>query len=247
MMIEINLLPGARKPKRSKGPSFDFSALTSGALSQIKDPFLGIAVVGLVLGLGGVAAQYLLQGRRESNLNERLQTARQDSIRYAKTLEEIKLAEAQRDSVVRQLAIIRAIDGERYTWPHMLDELSRQLPQYTWLTRIQQTSAVPSVVVRDSATGRGGGAQRMEQITNAAQRSITRLTLRVVGETVDVQAITRFWRQLEQSPFIESVNLVGSTTKAVSGAEVIEFTLDLAFQQPDPSVIRTVPLNVQVR
>jgi Tfp pilus assembly protein PilN len=244
-MIEINLLPGAKKARRSKGPSFDFSALTSGALSQIKDPFLGIAVLGLVIGLGGVAAQYLWQGRRESNLNERLEQARRDSTTYDGVLKQMRLAEAQRDSVIRQLSIIRAIDGERYTWPHVLDELSKNLPQYTWITRIQQTSAVPSVVVKDSVPGKG--PQRMTQIADAAKKSVAKLTLRVVGETVDVQAITRFWRQLEQSPFIENVNLVGSTTKPVSGADVIEFTLDLQFQRPDSSSIRTVPLNVQVR
>lgn len=244
-MIEINLAPGTRKAKKSSSSKFDFSALTSGVMSQIKDPFLGIAVVGLVVGVLGVGGQYLLLNRREASLNERLTVARQDSARYANVRAELKLAEAQRDSVVRQLAIIRAIDGERYTWPHVLDELSKHLPQYTWIMQVQQTSAVPSVVVRDSIRGRGDA--RLEQINSAAQKAITRLQLRVVGQTVDVQAITRYWRQLEQSPFIENVNLIGSTTQTVAGAEVIQFTLDMQFQQPDPSVIRTVPLNVQVR
>ena len=101
--------------------------------------------------------------------------------------------------------------------------------------------------IRPGAAHTSDHRRRQQQIADAAQKSVAKLTLRVVGETVDVQAITRFWRQLEQSPFIENVNLVGSTTKPVAGADVIEFTLDLQFQRPDSTVIRTVPLNVQVR
>src|SRR5262245_44065658 len=123
-MIEINLLPGARKAKRSKGPAFDFGAVTSNALAQVKDPFLIIAVVGLVIGLVGTGFQYILLSRKKSASTERQQTAVRDSVRYAAVRAELELAQSQRDSVVRQFSIIRAIDSERYTWPHVLDELS---------------------------------------------------------------------------------------------------------------------------
>ena len=74
-MIEINLSPGTRKAKTTKSSSFDVSAIASNALAQIKDPFLGIAVLGIVIGVLGVGAMYLLQSRRESALNDRLTQA----------------------------------------------------------------------------------------------------------------------------------------------------------------------------
>ena len=65
----------------------------------------------------------------------------QDSTRYAAVLREKKKAETQRDSVMRQLNIIKTIDNDRFVWPHIMDEISRALPQYTWLVSVKQTSA----------------------------------------------------------------------------------------------------------
>ena len=69
----------------------------------------------------------------------------QDSTRYAAVIAQRSAAEASRDSVVRQIDVIKAIDGTRFVWPHILDEVSRALPPYTWLVSIAQTSAVPSI------------------------------------------------------------------------------------------------------
>ena len=58
-----------------------------------------------------------------------------------------------RDSLYQQVAIIKSIDDSRYLWPHLLEEISNALPQYTWLTIVTQTSAPPSSAVQDT-TGR---------------------------------------------------------------------------------------------
>ena len=63
-MIEINLLPGARKHKRSKGPAFSVGALVSGVAAQVKDPFLIIAVSGVALGILGAGAQFWMLDAR---------------------------------------------------------------------------------------------------------------------------------------------------------------------------------------
>jgi Tfp pilus assembly protein PilN len=127
----------------------------------------------------------------------------------------------------------------------VLEELSEALPQYTWLTRVTQTSPVPSVVVQDSASG--PAARRMEQLAEAATAAVNKLQLRVVGQTVDIQAMTLYMRRLEASPFIENVTLVESTASQSEGRDVTQFTLDMQFQRPDPSAIRTVPLTIAVR
>jgi len=56
-----------------------------------------------------------------------------------------------RDSVVNQVNLIRSFDDKRFVWPHIMDEVSRALPPYTWLTSVTQTSAPPSSVATDSA------------------------------------------------------------------------------------------------
>ena len=241
-MIEINLLPGAKKARRGgSGPSFNVGALFSGVSSSVKDPFLLMAVGGLVIGLAATGVLFTSLRSREATLIEREQQAMQDSTRYAAVLKERGHAAAQRDSVVRQLAIIRTIDGERFTWPHLLDEISEALPPYTWLTSIAQTSPVPSIASRDSLTGPEQGAAA------AAAEAAAPLMLRLVGQTVDIQALTRYMRILEASPFLEGVNLVRSDIVLVESREVTEFTLDMQYQQPDSAAIRTVPLTVAVR
>jgi Tfp pilus assembly protein PilN len=244
-MIEINLLPGARKTKRAGSPGMNVGAAFSGALAQVKDGFLLFGLIGLVAGALVTGYFYMRLGARQSELTERERIALTDSTRYAGVLAQRASAEAQRDSVVRQLSIIRAIDGERFTWPHMLDEISEALPAFTWLVSVAQTSPVVSIVTRDSASG--AAAQRIEDQANAALANAPRMTVRIIGQTVDIQALTRYMRTLEQSPFIEGVTLAGSVVKAEQGRDVTEFTLDLQFQQPDPSAIRTVPLTVAVR
>jgi hypothetical protein len=77
----------------------------------------------------------------------------------------------------------------------------------------------------------------------------TQLSFRIVGQTIDIQALTRFITQLEASPWIENVVLVKTenTTVQPGNKDAIEFTLDMKLQQADSSAIRRVPLSIAVR
>jgi Tfp pilus assembly protein PilN len=251
-MIEINLLPGARKAKRSRGSSVDFRAMFGDLSSRIRDPWLISAVVGVALGLGSVGFMYWRTSSKETALTEEEQKAVQDSTRYASVIRERTVAEAQRDSVARQIAIIRSIDGTRFVWPHILDEINKALTPYTWIKSLQQTSAVPAVSPEvEAGVSKSGGsktaAAAQAEADEAAAAGI--VTVRIVGQSVDVQAITRFVRLLEDSPWFENVNLA-STQDVVaqpSNKEVKEFTIDMRIHRPDSTFIRRVPLTIGVR
>ncbi|MDE3054154.1 MAG: hypothetical protein KGJ70_09730, partial [Gemmatimonadota bacterium] len=63
-MIQINLLPGARKKaKRGGGKRLDFSAVASSLSDRVKDRWLAAAVVCGIVGLGAVGAMYFIQSR----------------------------------------------------------------------------------------------------------------------------------------------------------------------------------------
>lgn len=229
-MIEINLLPGARKKARSSGSSVDVRAMLASLGARFKDPWLGVAAGGALVGLGAVAAMFLVQGRTEKALQEKERTAVQDSTRYDNVVRQTKLAAAQRDSIIRQMAIIAALDGERFVWPHVMDEVSRALPTYTWLRSVAQSSAPSAASPEAVAAGES-----------------PRLGVRVIGYTVDVQALTIFMKQLEASPFLANVTLVVSALANLEGKQVTEFTLEVTYTKPDKSAIRTVPLSIAVR
>ena len=251
-MIEINLLPGARKAKRGKAAAVDFGAAITSVTTQVKDPWLAIAVIGLIIGLGLTAYQYYLVGRRTNEVEERMRVAVADTTRYAKVLADRAAAAAQRDSVIGQFAFIKKIDSERYTWPHLLDELSAALPPYTWILAVRQTSPAISIAPPpppppiDSTKPRPTPKLKtVDEIVKSINFAPT--TVQLMGQTVDVQAMTRYMRVLEASPFIENVTFVRSDTKTGDAVGVIEFTIDLKVQTPPPSAIRTGPFTLSVR
>jgi Tfp pilus assembly protein PilN len=245
-MIEINLLPGARKPVRTTGPAGGIGAALSGFGSRIKDGFLIFGVVGLVLGAGAVAFMWMRSSSTEAALNERLQRAVQDSTRNAGVVRELRAARARLDSVNTQLGIIRTIDGERYTWAHVLDEISEALPNYRWLTSIAQTTPVIPVPILDSLC-RQEASIYTDLSALIASDSTYRLGIRVVGQTIEFQALTQFMRRLSTSPFLGDVTLVNSRLQQAEGYQVTEFTLTMRTIVPDSIHVRRVPLSIAVR
>ena len=244
-MIEINLLPGARKSSRSRGPSLNLGEVFRDFGARIRDPWMITAVAGVVIGLLGIGGMWTLQGRRETSLSEREQKSVQDSTRYSAVIAERALAEAQRDSVRRQIAVITTIDGTRLVWPHLLDEVSRALPPYVWLRAIAQTSAVSNESPEVQAGVSKAPPPKGGSPVPPAEEQV--LTLQLTGNTVDLSALTHFMTALEASPYLQNVQLVRSDVVMQQGKEATEFRLDMQYQKPDASVLRTVPFTVSMR
>jgi Tfp pilus assembly protein PilN len=253
-MININLLPGAKKSSASS--KFDFSALGS-LRDQVKDPWMLGASAMVIVSVAAVGVLFTGQQASAAELTERLDRAQRDSTRYSSVLGARRKIIAERDSVERQLGAIRLIDDARYQWPHILDEVSRALPAYTWLTVIEQTSKAPLPPVADSTAKPAKEEalttrQKEVALAKAKADSIERaqpseLRFRIVGQTVDIQALTLYIRQLESSPFIQNVSLVRSEIVINDGKDITEFEINATFESPAPGVIRTTALVVPVR
>jgi Tfp pilus assembly protein PilN len=256
-MIKVNLLPGAGG-KSQGGSSFDFRGFVSGATSGVKDKFLIGAVATVSVVVLSVALLFMGQQSKQGTLVERERKAMEDSTRFKVVLAAKAKAEAARDSLYQQVAIIKSIDASRYLWPHLLDEISNALPAYTWLRTVTQTSAPPSSVGADSATAakallaaqKGAKAKpadaktrktRADSVLAIASRATK---FRIVGHTVDIQALTLFMKTLEASPFIQNVQLTRSDMVQSDGKEVTEFQLEAESQVPPPYLIKSVSLSV---
>jgi hypothetical protein len=93
----------------------------------------------------------------------------------------------------------------------------------------------------------GGGAGAKED-TAAAQPLVSpTVAFDVNGRTVDIQAYTRFLRQLEASPWITDVTPVSAQTVVEKERPVTAFTIRTTYRQADSAYIRTVPLSESVR
>lgn len=246
-MIEINLLPGSGKKTRSRGAGIDAAALFSGVAAKIKDPFLVGAVASAALAVVVVGGMYWYQSGTASSLADQLQKAKQDSIRYAAVITQRHRAEARRDSVLRQVKLIESFDNKRYVWPHLMDEISRALPPYTWLTSVVQTNSTTAAQPDQAAPPKQAGGKGKSKTPAVDSTSIPRVKFQITGQTVDIQALTRFMKLLEASPFIDQVTLDKSAIVIVDGKQVTEFQLTAAYQTPDSSAITLVPVSLSVR
>ncbi|HEV7389441.1 MAG TPA: PilN domain-containing protein [Gemmatimonadaceae bacterium] len=267
-MIEINLLPGdGKKKKRAKAVTgtglrlaFHPGRWFAGITQKVSDKYMLGAVGSVALSGALISFMFIHQAAQASSLNARETKAVQDSSRFSAVLAATARAEAARDSLYRQIAIIKSIDDMRYTWSHLMYEISNALPQYTWLTSISQTSAPRSAAVPDSAApaaaapGDTAGKKRVTAADRARARNARsdstiaaskEISFRILGQTVDIQALTRFMKSLEASPFIQNVQLSRSELVMSDGKEVTQFLLEAQTQTPPPFVVKTVPLVTQ--
>jgi len=252
-MIQVNLLPGSAKKSRDR--DFNLSGLVSGAASSINDKFLVAAVGTVAVTVLVVGFLFMGQSSRERTLVAHEQKAVQDSARYKVVLLAKAKAEATRDSLYQQVAIIKSIDDSRYLWPHLLEEISNALPQYTWLTIVTQTSAPPSSAVQDTvrrnkSTDDGSKkkeptlAEKKARADSVLAEASRATKFRIVGHTVDIQALTLFMKTLEASPFIQNVQLTRSDLVLVDAKEVTEFQLEAESQKPPAFLVKTVAMSV---
>lgn len=216
-MIEINLLPGAKRKRSGKGAGIqlpDFKALAG----LVKDPWL-LAFIGSWLVFGLVFALLFLPRRaRVGELEPRLQRTYNESLRLRGVLTQMRRFLARRETLQTQIGVIRDIDRERYVWPHIMQAVTRALPQYTWLEEM---------TVRTGSEGDSAGGTSFQ----------------LTGKSADIQAITRFVRNLEDSPFLSQVSPISSATTSDEGRDVHTYVVTALYSHPDTSLITMQPLS----
>lgn len=244
-MIEINLLPGKKKAPKGAGMKLqlpDFRAL----ITQIKDPWL-IAAAASTIVVGGAVMFYLYERTQLAALNARLSSAKAERRRYDQYITELRRAERLRDSLVMEIGVIRGIDQDRYVWPHLLDQISKALPPYTWLVDVSHAGitaaagAPPPVAPPPPAVAGAAPGVRPDSIVRPAVR------VSITGRTVDIQAYTTFLRQLANSPWLIEVTPAQSMTRVEADRPVTEFNLTVRYRPADSLYVRTVPLARSVR
>ena len=212
-MIEINLLPSAEKKKKAGGGA----GLSLGLPKSLPefDRMMAFMVAAWII--GPLAIGWMFFGVRSDMAETQvaLDQAVADSARYAAIIETQNSLRARQDTIAQKLTMIQEIDAGRYIWPHIMDEVSRALPPFTWLSAIDQVS--------------GGTAPQFQ----------------VEGSTGSLPALTRFMDALEASPFLRNIQLVTSEQGQVGNDPskiVNNFVLTGTYESPPMDVLETVPL-----
>jgi Tfp pilus assembly protein PilN len=227
-MIEINLLPGRKKKAAGGGLALpDFGELVKG----IRDPLLigAIVVCAIVLSVGGYI--FFTENGKVAALQEEVDQVSTQHRRFQSVIEEKRRQQRLLDSLEIELSAIREIDSDRYVWSHIMDEVAKALPDFTWLTGIEFVAAP----VQNVMEGEEGVAVRPP------------VTFYVSGRTADIYAYTRFLRNLADSPWITNVR-AGQTAQVLEDERAVqEFSITATYQQADSAFIRIVPLQETLR
>src|SRR6266567_4587306 len=160
-MIEINLLPGKKKKAAAGGAGFkcalpDFRGL----LASIKNPWLLVASATSLIVVGGGLLWFITQSTRLRVLQNRRVEVQAEKRRFDAVIAQKRQSEKIRDSLVAEITVIRQIDADRYVWPHILDQVTKALPPYTWLASItaQGTTSGAAPAAPPPPAGGAGGA-----------------------------------------------------------------------------------------
>jgi Tfp pilus assembly protein PilN len=214
VLIEINLAPGAAAGRLRPAwlPTISLPNISAGA------PDLRMAgqSAAVILLLGALGYGYWHLDRRLTAISTEIETAVADSTRYAGTIALIQSLQARQDTITQKISVIRSVDTRRYVWPHLLDEISLAVPAFVWLTEIQTTAAADSLQVGPSFT--------------------------VQGNAGSTQALTRFMKNLEASPFVSEVTLITTAQEEFEGRIIQRFSLEAKYSEPPESEIVTIPI-----
>ncbi len=229
-MIEINLRPGQKRKRAGGSP---FAGLADGFKSlgaKVQDPMMLLAGGAWALALLFLGGVWLVSQTQLARLGPTLEETRAEHERFRNFVAAKRREELIRDSVLAQISTIRQVDGERYVWAHVLDEVARALPAYTWLTSV----AAQAQTVMPADTAGGVIPPRRTDVL-------------IEGRTVDIQAFTRFLRELEASPWLTGVTALSAQTGVEKDRAVTAFGIRATFERADSAYIRTVPLSESVR
>lgn len=229
-MIEINLRPGLKRKRAGTSPLAGLGERFKALGTRVQDPMMLLAGGAWALALLFLGGAWLLGQRQLGKLEPQLEETRAEHERFRNFVAAKRREELIRDSVLAQISTIRQVDGERYVWAHVLDEVARALPAYTWLTSVAEQAR--PITPADTA----GGAV-----------PVRRTDVLIEGRTVDIQAFTRFLRELEASPWLTGVTALSAETVVEKERAVTAFGIRASFERADSAYIRTVPLSESVR
>ena len=239
-MIQINLLPGGT-PKRASGARGARPVALPKVGGDPRVAGLGLAAFAMII-LAGLG--FWQTGTARTELEAEIEREVADSVRLARTISLMETLDARRDTIENKISVIRSVDGRRYVWPHLLDEVSRAVPPYTWLTKLAASddAGPPAAPVAPAAAQPPADTTKPAPATPAAPAAPEGPAFALEGAAGSTQALTRFMKNLELSPMIRDVALVTSEQATTEGRTYLKFTLEARYEQPDSSLLQIVPL-----
>jgi len=143
-MIRINLLPSTRKQKKAA------STATTGQKMVI-----GCTLI-IIAALGFIGWRYVSLSRQSTQLDADLVAAQQETTRLRSIIVQVQQFEQRKAQLQQRVLLIEQLRAGQTGPVHMLDQISRSLPQMLWLTRVNQDPKDQSIIIDGLCTTQNG-------------------------------------------------------------------------------------------
>jgi type IV pilus assembly protein PilN len=137
-VIRINLLHTERK--KAKKPVF---TVPTGHRLTIACSLILVAAVGLL------GWRYLALNRESARVDAAIAAAEQETVRLHSLIQQVQQFEQRRTQLQERVGLIEQLRKGQTGPVHMLDQISRSLPQMLWLTELKQNDKVQGEVTLD--------------------------------------------------------------------------------------------------
>ncbi len=181
-MIEINLLPKKYK-KRSGGLSIGKHGM-----------YAVVAAAGIILMLGAVS---LYQRHQISELKGQMEIARARAIQLQKDIQLVDALTEIKTKITARMDAVERLDRHRSAWVHILGDVSRNVPDFVWLSKFSEIAEPPiQASVNDSAAA---------QVSIQSIPTVKRTKLE--GFTFTLNALASFMIKMMRSDYFDEVDL----------------------------------------
>lgn len=198
--IEINLLPKELR-RKTKGLSFDKNLIFIAA-------FLGILVV--LMGSTTVVQKIRLKA-----LDEKIAEAQRRTAELKKNIELVDALSEVKDKVLQRISAIEVLDRNRAVWVRVMEDLSRRVPDYVWLSVLREEQSQAQVA---PDTGADSTA-----VARPAGPAVKRVTLE--GYSHSLNSLASFLIQLMRSPYFKNMDLQYAKRAEVKEYKTFSFQL----------------------
>jgi type IV pilus assembly protein PilN len=126
-MIRINLLATERRAAKAAAPGF-----------QAGQKMMVIGSLVLVLTAVGVGWRFWALGQQKSEVARQIDISKREEARLQEILKQVQEFENRRKMLESRVKLIDELRKGQTAPVHMIDQVSRALPDMTWLTTMQQ-------------------------------------------------------------------------------------------------------------
>jgi len=184
-MIRVNLLAAERPTKKKKAAAAAAPGAVQGYL------FLGLFFIGALVLCAGA---WFYQSSKLNQLNTQIAAAEKRQRELQAIKKQVDDLEAKRATFQRKVDLIERLKAQQSAPVHMLDEISKALPDFVWLTGMDEAAGTVKF------TGQSNGLTPVADFISALQRTGWFPTVDLVSSTEANNIVTFTLQAKFQSP-----------------------------------------------